>query len=589
MKNTKRSLLLSALALVMCVAMLIGSTFAWFTDSASTAVNSIVSGTLDIAIEKEDGTNLEGSTLKFVAKDGKTDVLWEPGVTFNTEPFYIVNNGNLNLKFRLDIVGAAGDVELLDVISFTAIGAGVNYLTAGEVALAPKAKIGPVVITGVMDKNAGNEYQGKTVTGLAISIVATQDTVEFDSISNEYDKDAVNMSPVQKLPEASKDMTFGTKGDKPVSIDLPKEVIDDLKDAGVTSMSLIASDPKEEVINGKESLVFDTVEFVNQDGRVIDTEALDLDEFTISLPTSYAEGTEVVIYHDGKVMKAAAVGANGTLTYTATHLCEIVLQTGSTPVADGVLKENKTGHYEIYNANGMLWVEAQADAFFAGNTVKLISDIDMFDVAMKPIRFWDPERPTTFDGQGYTIYDLDISSNPDTNNQALFNGTATIKNLTVDGAWIEGKGYTAVIASTLYGNIDNCHVKNAQVFDGYWTAGAIVAQFNSGNITNCTAENCDIYSGSAVGAIVGRINETAGTRKVENCKVINCTIAKNGGFGGNYDLMFGAISGCIYVDNLKVYYNNCTVENTTVLGQASDSVCGWQDVSNEIYIDGVKQ
>ncbi len=193
MKNTKRALLLSALAIVMSVAMLIGSTFAWFTDSASTAVNSIVSGTLDVAIEKADGANLEGTTLNFVAKDGNTNVLWEPNATFDTEEFYIVNKGNLNLKFKFDLIGATGDTELLDVISFIAkYNDGTNDVDVlgRDIVLAPNAKFGPVVINGHMDKDAGNKYQGLTVNGLAINVVATQATVENDSIGNTYDADA---------------------------------------------------------------------------------------------------------------------------------------------------------------------------------------------------------------------------------------------------------------------------------------------------------------------------------------------------------------------------------------------------------------
>ena len=47
-KSTKRALIYSTLALLMCVAMLIGTTFAWFTDTASTGVNKIQAGNLDI-------------------------------------------------------------------------------------------------------------------------------------------------------------------------------------------------------------------------------------------------------------------------------------------------------------------------------------------------------------------------------------------------------------------------------------------------------------------------------------------------------------------------------------------------------------
>ena len=48
--TTKRSLLASLLALVMCVTMLVGTTFAWFTDSASVSVSKIEAGKLDLSI-----------------------------------------------------------------------------------------------------------------------------------------------------------------------------------------------------------------------------------------------------------------------------------------------------------------------------------------------------------------------------------------------------------------------------------------------------------------------------------------------------------------------------------------------------------
>ena len=56
-KTTKRALLSSVLAMLICITMLIGTTFAWFTDTASTAVNKIQAGTLNVALEMFDGTN----------------------------------------------------------------------------------------------------------------------------------------------------------------------------------------------------------------------------------------------------------------------------------------------------------------------------------------------------------------------------------------------------------------------------------------------------------------------------------------------------------------------------------------------------
>ena len=59
-KSTKRALLTSALALLMCVTMLVGATFAWFTDTASTGVNKIQAGNLDIEVEY----TLDGETKR---------------------------------------------------------------------------------------------------------------------------------------------------------------------------------------------------------------------------------------------------------------------------------------------------------------------------------------------------------------------------------------------------------------------------------------------------------------------------------------------------------------------------------------------
>ena len=64
-KTTKRALLSSVMAMLLCITMLIGTTFAWFTDSASTAVNKIQAGTLDVQLLDEQGNSLEGATLSW--------------------------------------------------------------------------------------------------------------------------------------------------------------------------------------------------------------------------------------------------------------------------------------------------------------------------------------------------------------------------------------------------------------------------------------------------------------------------------------------------------------------------------------------
>ena len=190
--TTKMSLVASIAALVLCCAMLIGTTFAWFTDTASTAVNSIQAGKLDIALEMKvnnEWENAEGKTLSWVKATGGEDeaVLWEPGCTYRLPELRIVNNGNLALKYKIRISGIVGDAELLEVISFTY---GDDIDIEAEVSLAPHQTTEGFIIEGHMSESAGNEYQGLSIEGIAITAVATQDTVEHDSYDNQYDAGA---------------------------------------------------------------------------------------------------------------------------------------------------------------------------------------------------------------------------------------------------------------------------------------------------------------------------------------------------------------------------------------------------------------
>ena len=193
-KSTKRALISSTLAILMCVAMLIGTTFAWFTDTASTAVNKIQAGTLDVALEMKDASgnwvNAEGQTLSWKKAAGapaNEQVLWEPGCTYELPELRIVNKGNLALKYKIVISGIVGNAKLLEVISFT-YGTGIDI--NAEVSLAPNAATEGIIIKGHMLETAGNEYQGLSIDGIGITVYATQYTYENDSNGNTYDQNA---------------------------------------------------------------------------------------------------------------------------------------------------------------------------------------------------------------------------------------------------------------------------------------------------------------------------------------------------------------------------------------------------------------
>ena len=190
-KTTKRSLLASVLALALCVIMLVGTTFAWFTDTASTGVNKIVSGKLDVALEMKDAAgqwvSAEGKTLNWVKAAAGEQVLWEPGCTYELPELRVVNNGNLALKYKIQITGIQGDAKLNEVIDWTINDAAID-LTEGNLTAGQQGDA--FTIKGHMKETAGNDYQNLTIDGIGITVYATQDTVENDSFGNTYDADA---------------------------------------------------------------------------------------------------------------------------------------------------------------------------------------------------------------------------------------------------------------------------------------------------------------------------------------------------------------------------------------------------------------
>lgn len=165
--------------------------FAWFTDTASTGVNKIQAGNLDVELQyNHNGTweNAEGQTLDFQKAAGKESeaILWEPGCTYKLPEIKVVNKGNLALKYTVKVTGIEGDQKLNEVIDWTMNGVDINteqHLKAGE-------KSAAMTLQGHMQESAGNEYQGMSIDGISITVYATQLNSENDSFGPEYDKDA---------------------------------------------------------------------------------------------------------------------------------------------------------------------------------------------------------------------------------------------------------------------------------------------------------------------------------------------------------------------------------------------------------------
>ncbi len=210
--STKKALIASALSLLICVSMLVGTTFAWFTDSVTSSGNKIVSGSLNIDLSVMD-KNGDYQSVKNNSDAIFDYTLWEPGYT-EWKNIKVSTTGNLALKYAMNIVLNGERSILADVIdvyyaaseiakpttrSFD--GLGLTYL--GTISEVLDGATGALItdtlnpaegdtedcatIVLKMQESAGNNYQGKTIGEFDIKLFATQYTYEEDSFDANYD------------------------------------------------------------------------------------------------------------------------------------------------------------------------------------------------------------------------------------------------------------------------------------------------------------------------------------------------------------------------------------------------------------------
>ena len=217
MRTTKKSLVSSVVALLLCFSMLLGSTFAWFTDSAISGGNIVQSGRLDVEMYWSE-TLLAADSNEWKNADGVpvfTYDNWEPGYT-DIKYVKIKNAGNLALQWRLSIAAEGKVSELADVIDVyyinpvsetvstlddkSSIGVlcdviNTHKYTSGillpEGKTSAEYKVGETILAIAfhMQEEAGNEYKGKTIgDGFSLSLMATQFSWENDAFNKDYDK-----------------------------------------------------------------------------------------------------------------------------------------------------------------------------------------------------------------------------------------------------------------------------------------------------------------------------------------------------------------------------------------------------------------
>ena len=557
-KSTKRALLGSVMAMVLCLAMLVGATFAWFTDTASTGVNKIQAGNLDVVLEMQnaDGkwVSAEGKTLDFVkAADAKGEaILWEPGCTYELPALRIRNNGNLALKYKVAITGINGSAKLNEAIEWTigdvAMGTE-QHLAAGE--------SNAFTIKGHMKESAGNEYMNESIDGIAITVVATQDTVESDSFNNTYDASATY--PVVAVGDVNTDGDTVLKDkeeDHTIQVTVPAGALDE----GVQSLKLEvvkSATPAGVQVASTESSQSYEVTMKDQSGNAVSTNGTLM---TVEMNVG-KNRTALKLYHDGEKM----TNDSGTLTDAADHYVYdaatgyVTMKVSHfSPFTAVFARDYWTDHAAdgyatpVDTANKVVTVaSAEELALFAkevtddgknysGYTLNLANDVDLGEYLWKPINGYNRLSGIVVNGNGHTIRNMKVRG---CTNSSVYgagfigdiNGAVTVKNIAFDGADVFFVNYAkpqfagnvgGVVLGYTYGTtlFENVSVTNSSIW-GFGKIGILLGMGADPGVKvtfkDCVSKNNTIHAAYDMGGLAGMIQRGNG---VDNASVENCTV-----------------------------------------------------------------
>lgn len=560
MKNAKKAFVASLLAVVLCVTMLTGTTFAWFTDSVTSAGNIIKSGTLDVEMSWADGTK-DPAASATTWKDASTGAifdysLWEPGYT-QVRHIAVENVGTLALKYQIRVLqnGAASDLaDVIDVYvidpaekvtdraalsSLTPVGtvatAFTNSIATGHLLPTDDAAIFTIALK--MRESAGNEYQGKSLgADFSVQLLATQYTYEEDSFDDQYDAQAdetpdnagwTNEVSTATATVAAGEATTLVAAAAPAAemanttVTIPA---DELTDGAVTRLEVTTTDTENasqtaySVMSGETaagaidlSLFVGTTEVTTFTGPVV-------------VETKIAAGlTGVTISYNGDATKtfgADAAGtevtskeavdtvgdyyynpADGTLVFATDHFSEYVI--GTTSVA-----------YSTTTDTAYATVQAAVDATVAGGTVIMLNDADA------KTRTSIEGKTLTLDGRGHSLSaseenkqdgrTLNVWADDSTNSKY----NVTLKNLTIvgptSGSYTRGLniGDTGTIV------VDNCRISSSNYAINAIKDSVIDLKITDSTVTGWAALN--IWSGgvkvnASDSTFVGTNNKAAGS------------------------------------------------------------------------------
>ena len=383
-KNTRRALLSSVVAMLVCFTMLLSTTFAWFTDTAVSGSNIIQSGKLDIELEYYNGTEWKDVNASSEILD--KDALWEPGYT---EVVYlrIKNAGSLALKYQLGI----------NVVSETA---GINV--AGD-----SFKLSDYIYMGVIENVNGetNAYANREDAVSAVADAGIISTGYTKSGSMVADADALYLAMVVYMPETV-DNVANHNGTKIPEIDLGISVF---------ATQLTYENDTFGPDYDEDADIYHVI--VSSEAELVQAlaDAKNGDIIGISGNVTWTTGAVIgstPFVTDATYITLKGVDANATFTAIGSGVGKVGIDNGTVIFKDLKIVDNSVSYAEDSWEYGYLE--------FRGNTV--FENCDIVNAIM-------------MDGDSAKFIDCKLNSN-DNNQYAVWvsNGVATFENCTFSGA-----------------------------------------------------------------------------------------------------------------------------------------------------------
>ena len=610
-KATKRALLTSITALAMCVVMLVGTTFAWFTDTTTANVNKIQAGKLDVALEMNIGTKetpkwvtAEGQTLNFVKAAGGENqaILWEPGAEYKLPELRVRNDGNLAIKYEVAITGAVdatpnngvNDLELLNVITFSAAvngttTSGVYGMTIADGALNAKDDAQTIQLSTKMDENAGNKYQEMAISGIAITVKAMQASYEYDSNGNTYDG-AADMTPdnlhlrasanVTKTVDPAQETEFKNENGT-VTLTAPAGSISTEGDYTLSVVPMASGNIT--ATAGTAVNAYD-IKLKDENGTVVT--AADGKVFTIKLMIG-AGLKNVKVFHNGiEITPVAYDETAGTVTFTTDSFSTFDVQYDA-PVA------------VIAGGECYPTLAAAFDAAKDGDTITLLKNTNGNGIKVLPNTFANNGLTVDFNGYVYTVGGVLVgSATTGTNAFQLNQGNKiTFKNGSIVGV-AEGtkpaedtpdwKGAPAIVLQ----NYCNLVLDNMIV-----TGGDETVYTMSNNCGDIVINNTTINAGKAQGYTTGPV-----AFDVCNFSIypsVNVTVTGNSVINGDVEIARGETDPSDKAANNTLILGDCTINGNILKSDGTLNFAGnvtlngnvnvtenKDDVANRITVTG---